>query len=301
MGGRRSGSDILKDKIAAEKDKNAWWNKETIPKVEPDLLALRSLIGRYSRSSILAKYGLSAVGKTSLDMMLAMEYSHKTGLTALVYDTEGGVDEFVEGWTDVYKEKYPKGKIMIRLMRSWEKVLNDFGYFPVVTVSEKGKMSVASAPRIRYSVMAEYVMANRIGFISFDSLTQLMTPIGTAQQNLPARNTIQSMIFDSLLDLQDRFGTVITMNNHASKNPMVAQSKAKMVGGKAVSHNCKWQIEIKRVGARGCTNYRRIVLERSPIKAAGQEGLCELTDDGYLDRSSQEYEAANKAAKDADG
>ena len=301
MGGRRSNADILKEQMVKEKDKDAWWNKKKIVKVEPDLQALRSLIGKYSGSSILAKYGLSTVGKTSLDMLLAMEYSHKTGLTSLVYDTEGGVDEFVEHWSEVYREKYPDGKIEVRLMRSWEKVLNDFGYYPTVSVSEKGKMTVASAPRKRYSDMAKYVMENQIGFISFDSLTQLMTPIGTAQQNLPARNTIQSMIFDSLLDLQDRFKTVITMNNHASKNPMVAQAKAKMVGGKAVSHNCKWQIEIKRVGAKGCTNYRRLVLERSPVKPAGQEGLCELTDEGYLDRSSQDYTTANEAAKNADG
>ena len=301
MGGRRSNADILKDKITAEKDKKAWWNSTKIVKVKPDLKALGELIGTYSRSSILAKYGLSTVGKTSLDMLLAMEYSHKTELTSLVYDTEGGVDEFVEHWSEVYREKYPKGKMNVRLMRSWERVLNDFGYYPVVSVSDKGKMTVAAAPRKRYSDMVEYVMENKIGFISFDSMTQLMTPIGSAIQNLQARSTIQSMIFDALLDLQDRFGVVITMNHHASKNPMVAQAKAKMVGGKAVSHNSKWQIEVKRVGAKGCTNYRRLVLERSPVKPAGQEGLCELTDEGYLDRTPQDYTTANEAAKNADG
>ena len=99
-------------------------------------------MGGPSKNSIQSIYGVSQCGKTTLIIQLMYEISDKTGKSVLVYDTEGGVQQFIDDWDKIHREKYPKAKIEVFVKRDIMKILQDHGSHMVMATSGDDRKSV---------------------------------------------------------------------------------------------------------------------------------------------------------------
>ena len=254
------------------------------------------MIERWKSGPIYAISGESQSGKTTLAIQLAAEYSHKTGRKLLLYDTEGGGDEFLESWMPIHQEQYPKAEAVFRLKRNWRKILLDHGIPTAdVGVSDKGKMKVVPLDTMAESELEKFVKANNVGIIVYDSLTAPMQAFGSNQENFPVRNSVQNLWMQQMMDLIDEHNLVVIILNHVTKNPTNPYARAEMSGGKAIRHTSKVQFFLKKWEAKGVSTYRTLMLDRFyDVERGTREGLLQLTDDGYIDRTKEQMEEARK-------
>ena len=273
------------------------------------LKAITGLIGELNSEAIIATYGMSQVGKTTLWLQMLYDISDQTGKPALAYDCEGGMQEFVKQWDAKFKKLYPKAQVDVRVKRDYKGILKDHGLIVKVKYSgadaksdaakrnTSGKMALTLVDEID-SEIEKLVVEKKYCAIMYDSITMPMKFFGSEQQNFPARSYAQTLWFQKMLDLIDDHGTYIIANHHASKNPANQYETEKMSGGGNVQYFCKVIIYIKKVEAKGARAYRWIKLARYFSKPPNEhETLVKLTDDGYIDVSEEDKEADIVAAK----
>lgn len=265
----------------------------------PGLKGLANLITKYSKRSIHAMAAMSQSGKTTLALDLAYEFSHKTGHNVVLYDTEGGLEDFVEQWDATMRKKYPNAKkIFVRVKRFWLDIMLDHGYDIKYKVSDNGRYGV-SAIKQEKTPIEEFVLLNDVRFIVYDSITMPMKIFGAGQENFPARNTVQSLWFTTMISLIDNCKCIVWTNHHTSKNPADQYDPEKMSGGSAVHYHCKIILLMKKVDAKGARNYRRVRLVRHPriknfVNQNVPECILKMTDDGYFDGDDQSMEQDKK-------
>lgn len=283
--------------------------------IKTDLRAVSELIGAYNNRAIHALCAMSQSGKTTLTLQLLYEFSHKTGKNVLLYDTEGGADEFVAQWDKVFREHYPNAKkVLVRVCRNWKDILLDHGRRAIVKVSDNGKYGVTVVPNqimkdkavVDKFPMMDFVEENNIGMIVYDSFTMPFKDFGASQENFPARNSAQSALTSSMFDLIDRKQVILWTNHHVSKNPADQYAVEQMTGGSALQYACKVIVYMKKFDAKGAKHYRQLQILRM-FKIDSEEDkiatgklpktFCKLTNNGYVDADELMMEESKKAAK----
>lgn len=261
--------------------------------MKSSLKAIANLIGDYSSEAVYALYAMSQVGKTTLLLQLAYEYSAVEKRNVLLYDTEGGLTQFVEAWDKKFKEKYSGAKTPIILRnRQWLKILEDYGKNAVYEVSGKGKYKL-SLQKIDDGKIYSLIKSKDVGFLAIDSFTMPFKVFGTGNENYPARSQAQGWLLDSLLGIMDDHDCTIWTIHHASLNPAQPFAQEVMTGGSAVQYMCKVILNMRRLSEK--TNYRKLMLARFFDRPPKNDfALLELTNDGYVDRTLEDYENARK-------
>lgn len=121
------------------------------------------------------------------------------------------------------------------------------------------------------------------GFV-LDSLTSIMKIFGSANQNLPVRDTAQSIVINQLSDIinyyEDMFGINIL---HASKPPTDSSIRAIPVGGKSVGHGHKYIVEFAGAEQKGLNTLITVSSYRLPTKLGSQQGaIVTINDKGVM-------------------
>ena len=278
--------------------------------IEFDLKGLRDLIAHPNREAIHAIYAKTQAGKTTFMLQIMYELSHKLERPVLIYDTEGGMHEFVNEWDSIHKAKYPKAKIDIMLGRRIDKILKDHGAHVVLSMSgddkaskeakEKtsGRFKLKTVQMARVSPMAALVSKKNYCAILYDSFTMPFKVFGPNQENFPARNHAQNLWLSELMNLIDEYGCSVWITNHATKNPTNVYAPEEMSGGAAIQYESKVILYLKKWEAKGATAYRSLKLMRYFSKPPNEhESLLKLTDDGFVDVEEDDMEADKEAAK----
>ena len=274
------------------------------------LSAISDLIGEINHEAIIACFGSSQVGKTTLWLEMLYDMSDQTGKPALAYDCEGGMKEFVAQWHDIFKNQYPKARVDVRVKRDYKAILKDHGRLCKVKYSggkakseeakknTSGKTSLIVVEEADESPMSILVKKEKYCAIMYDSITMPMKVFGSEQQNFPARNYAQTLWFSEMLNLIDEHGVVVIANHHASKNPADVYAVEEMAGGSAVQYFCKVILHMKKWRAKGATAYRTLKLVRYFSKPPNtHERLIRLTDHGYEDTTQEQMDKDKDAAR----
>lgn len=269
-------------------------------RVQSDMISLSDMVGKYPDYALMALYGKSQAGKTTLGIQMMYEISHKTKRPALLYDTEGGIEAFVDAWHDKLIKRYPDAKIDIRYQRDIWDILRDHGQMVKIKQSaddkktEKammntsGKLSTVLLKEMDGdSPMKKLVLKNNYSAIMYDSFTMPFKWYGTNQQNFPARGDAQYLLLKDIQKLQDLntddklpSSRIILVNCHATKNPTNKYVIEEMSGGEAIQYNCKVILFLRYAQPELRLRYRRLILMRHPAKEANKHsGILKLTDD----------------------
>lgn len=264
-----------------------------------DLKCIRDMIGEWEVGPIYSMSGESQSGKTTLALQLAAEYSHKYNKKLCLYDTEGGGQKFLDAWMPVHQDMYPKAEAVCRSgIRTWQRILADHGIGTGTEISDKGKFKVTMSGHAEKSNMAKFVEEENIGIIIYDSVTMPMQGFGVNQENFPVRNSVQQAWFTKMIELIDDHQILVIITNHVTKNPTIPYATPKLAGGKAIHHNSKVQFYIKRWEAKGISDYRTVKLDRYyDVGKDTKSGYVLLTNDGYVDRTREEFEADKKKGR----
>lgn len=278
--------------------------------ITPDLKAISTLIGKLNKESIHAIFGPSQVGKTTLQMQLCYEVSHKTEQPVLFYDTEGGLTEFVNHWDAVMKERYPKAVVDVRLMRKYNKILMDHGKrlnmkmgadkkkTEAGKANASGKLQPTLIEDIEPSPIVQLMLKKNYAMIFYDSVTMPLKYFGSEQQNFPARSTVANLWYSSMLDIIDECDAYVFASHHSSKNPAEPHSREKMAGGNASQFYSKIILYLKPYNQLNPNSYRRMKLIRYFNKAPNEhETLLQLTNKGYIDKTQAEITKELEALK----
>lgn len=279
--------------------------------VKPRIKGIGDLIGNLSKSSVMSFFAPPTGGKTILGLELLYDISDQTGQPVLYYDTEGGGNEFIEIWDEVFKKRYPKAQVDLRTRRQIDTILEDHGHLMNVQlsgekrVSDKakmntgGKISALPVSRRKLSPMAELVAKKKYGAIFYDSFTMPFQVFGSLQQNFPARSDAQALWLSEMITMIEA-GAYVMMSCHETKNPAEPWAQAQMTGGKAIKHYSKVVFYMQKWTARGATAYRTIRLVRHPGKEENvHECMVKLTDDGYIDATKEDMERDKAKARAA--
>ena len=282
------------------------------------LKGISDLIGALNKEAIHAMFASSQVGKTTLWLEMLYDISDQLERPVLYYDTEGGGEEFVKQWEPIYRKKYPKAQVDVRMKRDFRSILKDHGKLVTMKMSggkavsvaakEKtsGKLSLTLVDETFPSPMSKLVEEKNYAAIYYDSITMPMKFFGAEQQNFPVRNYAQTLWFGEMLNLIDEHAVYVIASHHSSKNPADPYAIEQMSGGSAVQYYSKIILYMKKWKANGATNYRSVKLVRYFNKPPNEhETLIKLTDQGYVDATMADMEADKvefakaKAKKDA--
>ena len=279
--------------------------------MEFDLDGLRELLPRPHSEAIHAVYATTQAGKTTLMLQVMYELSHKMEKPVLVYDTEGGLTDFIADWDPIHKIKYPNARVDVILRRNIEGILRDHGFHIAIGMSGEGKsskeakektsgrMKIKMVGKSNVSKIAALVAKEGYGAILYDSFTKPFKLFGSNQENFPARSNCQNFWLSEMMNLIDEYGCSIWITNHASKNPTIEWAPEEMSGGSAIQYDSKVIIYLKRWKAKGATDYRTLKLMRYFSKPPNEhETLIKLTDKGFIDVLPDDMEADKKAAKE---
>lgn len=275
-----------------------------------DLNAITDLIEHPNKRSVHSIHGASQVGKTTLMLQLLYDLSQKMKRPTLLYDTEGGGEEFLKHWGPVFSKKYPKARVDVRTMCPIRDILYDHGKTVKFKMSGEarksqeaklntgGKIDTILIDDMDPSPMSALVAKEKYGAIAYDSVTMPSKYFGPVQQNFPARNYAQTLWFVEMLSINARHDCYIFASHHSSKNPADPYAREQMAGGSATQYISKVILYMKKWQARGATSYRTVKLARYFDKAPNEhEALIKLTADGYVDATKEQMEADKEAAK----
>ena len=271
--------------------------------VKPRLKAFSNLIGRMNTDSIHAIYGPSQAGKTTLVLQLLYDISDQLNRPVLIYDCEGGANEFVRKWGAKFGKQYPKARVDVRKRRDFRAILLDHGKVVKVKYSggdaksdsakrnTSGKLGVTIVDEKFPSPIAQLVEKKNYCLVFYDSITMPMQFFGSEQQNFPARASVQALWFNEMINLIDEQEVYVIASHHQSKNPADPRARVHMSGGKSVHHASKVIFYLKQWEAKGIQNYRTLILARYFDAAPNsRSAIIELTNNGYEDRTEEEME-----------
>ena len=269
--------------------------------MQSDLKAISDLIGDFSTDNVMAIYGPSQAGKTTIMLQTLYEISHKTERPSLLYDTEGGAADFLKSWEPIFKKKYPKGNVELRTKRSIMNILADHGKKLKMKLSgnEKsteaaqmktgGKMGlVVVADEFGDGNMHRLCRKKNYGAIYYDSITMPLKYFGGEQQNFPVRSHAINLWYNEMFNIQDEINAYIFAGHHATKNPTRPTKYEDMTGGSAIQYNSKIILYLKHAQPILKSPYRRMILMRHPSRAPkAMEKIMKLTDAGYVDYTKE--------------
>ena len=278
--------------------------------MEFDLKGLRDLLPKPNQEAIHAIYAKTQAGKTTFLLQVMYEISHKLERPVLIYDTEGGMREFVEHWDPIYKKKYAKARIDIMVRRNIEKILRDHGTHVVLSMTgddkvskeakEKtsGRMKLKMVQKSTVSEIAALVSKKGYCAILYDSFTMPFKLFGSNQENFPARSHAQNLWLLEMMNIIDEYDCSVWITNHATKNPTNMYAPEEMSGGAAIQYESKVILYLKKWEAKGATAYRTLKLMRYFNRPPNEhESLLKLTDEGFIDVEEDDMEADKDAAR----
>ena len=275
------------------------------------LQGITDLVGPIDRNAIIACYGASQSGKTTLWLEMLYDLSDQLEKPALAYDCEGGLAEFVEYWEPIFREAYPKAQVDVRMKRDYKAILRDHGTTVVPRYSgtkaksddakknTSGKTTISVVEEVPVSPISKLIEKKGYCAVLYDSITMPMKVFGSDQQNFPARAHAQTIWFAEMLNVIDEHGVIVIANHHASKNPAQPQAAEEMAGGSTVQYYAKIILYLKKpFKAKGVTAYRVLKLARFFNRPPNEhENLIKLTDKGYVDATTEDLERDREAAK----
>lgn len=271
--------------------------------LKSDLKAITDLIGPLNQDAIHAIYGASQVGKTLLQLQILYEVSHKTERPTLAYDTEGGMREFVEHWGPIFKKRYPKAVVDVRMKRDFRQILRDHGKLVKIKMSGDkaksdeakmntgGKLGLTIVEDVYPSPILQLVQKRNYAMVFYDSVSMPMKYFGSEQQNFPARGSAMNLWFAEMLNIIDEGDCYVFASHHSSKNPALPYAREEMSGGTTVQFYSKVILYLKKWNSKGGKVYRSLKLSRFFDKPPNEyETIMELTDAGYVDVDKSKIE-----------
>lgn len=289
------------------------------------LKGISELIGAYDDTAVHALAAQSMTGKTTLLLTLMYDYSDQTGLDTCFFDTEGGARKFVEKWDKVLKKRYPKAKTpLIYICRNYREILKDHGRIVNVKTGDTGKMTPVlkatveegtrfkdddgKIKKVQAPKFIQYIRDNNIGFVAYDSFTSpFASEFPPSPENFPCRNYFQMLWYRCIIDLViDKEKCIVWTLHHMSKSPLPdprnpEANEEQMTGGKAVRHNSKVIIYMKKFSAMGAKSFRKIHLVRyynkNPEEKEESVRYLNLTSKCYVDVLESDMEASKAQAR----
>lgn len=235
---------------------------------------------KYPSSTFTSIFGQSQTGKTTFVLQILFELSHLSGKPALIYDTEGGIDDIVDAWTPTFKKRWPRGAIEVRLFHDIRDILFDHGYTIELVVAEKimynrRRKIAAQSPMLRLCKEKKYCA------ISYDSLTPPFQVYGTELPNLNARSDARKLWFLGMQAIQTEIKCPIFMIHHASKAPNDKNIIPNLTGGSSVHFASKYIYCFVKPGFKP---YRYIYTYRHPRRPPfGRNWRVNYTENGFTD------------------
>jgi predicted ATP-dependent serine protease len=257
----------------------------------------------YSSDEMVAFY---AKPKTCKSLLLTQEMfglaSH--GYNILYIGTEGGEQEMIARWYDVFSAHYfvgvkNIGKMFLETKKSLESLMEYFGYKVRVsyvskkksregeaTDSDKGKMEFRVIEKFDNPEIDTFIEKNKINMVILDSITSpIRQAITDEQQNNPAKSSATGLICGKMLKLQEKFKLGLVVVGHAMFNPADPyETSASMRGGIALSHYCKRVLYVDKRDKTSLRDYRRVWIARAEDKPEFSEVIgLKITDAGIED------------------
>ena len=258
----------------------------------------------YSSDEMVAFY---AKPKTCKSLLLTQEafYLASLGFNILYIGTEGGEQEMIDRWYDVFSARYfvgakKIGKMFLETKKSIESLCDYLGYRVRVSYiskkkskegeeaddKDKGKMEFRVVEKMNDSPIEQFIEQNHVNMVILDSLTSpIRQAITDEQQNNPAKASATALICGKLLKLQEkyRFGLVVTA--HAMFNPADPyETSASMRGGIVISHYAKRVLYIDKRDKNALRDFRRAWIARAEDKPEFSEIIgMKITDAGIED------------------
>jgi predicted ATP-dependent serine protease len=258
----------------------------------------------YSSDEMVAFY---AKPKTCKSLLLTQEMfglaSH--GFNILYIGTEGGEQEMISRWYDIFSAHYfvgakNIGRMFLETKKSLESLMEYFGYKVRVSYvskkkskgegeeaddKDKGKMEFRVIEKYDKPEIDAFIEKNKINMIVLDSLTSpIRQAITDEQQNNPAKASATALICGKLLKLQEKYKTGLVVVGHAMFNPADPyETSASMRGGIVISHYAKRVLYIDKRDKNSLRDYRRVWIARAEDKAEFSEVIGLKVSDAGID------------------
>ena len=250
--------------------------------MESKYSVINDLFGGYSEGQIFAIYGMPSVGK-SLFLLHEAGNFLKNGYKVIYIDTEGGVKDLVNAWSN----KLKLDKMRIVQKRTIRSLFHYLGEDIDFSVSKNGKMTMVWKGLVKKNdenVIWKDLRSAKKFLVILDSLTAPITnEIPTATENFPIRSDVIGHVFGLLhyiMDMKD--GGYVIISNHGTMNPTNPYSNiALMKGGSRVMFMSKKIAYFEKLRKKVWQNIRKIHAVRTPLaKDWSLYGFVEYNDDG---------------------
>jgi predicted ATP-dependent serine protease len=259
----------------------------------------------YSSDEMVAFYGKPKSGK-SLLLTQEMFGLASQGYNILYIGTEGGEQEMIDRWYDVYSARFfvgvkGIGKMYLETRKSLESLMEYFGYKVRVSYvskkkskgegaeadgNDKGKMEFRVVEKYDSPEIDAFIEKNHINMVVLDSLTSpIRQSITDEQQNNPAKASATALICGKLLKLQEKYKTGLVVIGHAMFNPADPyETSASMRGGIVIAHYAKRVLYIDKRDKNALRDFRRVWVARAEDKPEFSEVIgLKISDAGVDD------------------
>jgi predicted ATP-dependent serine protease len=259
----------------------------------------------YSSDEMVAFYGKPKSGK-SLLLTQEMFGLASQGYNILYIGTEGGEQEMIARWYDVFSARFfvgvkGIGKMYLETRKSLESLMEYFGYKVRVSyvskkkfkgegaeadANDKGKMEFRVVDKYDKIEIDDFIEKNHVNMVILDSLTSpIRQSITDEQQNNPAKASATALICGKLLKLQEKYKVGLVVVGHAMFNPADPyETSAQLRGGIVVAHYCKRVLYIDKRDKTALRDYRRVWVARAEDKPEFAEVIgLKISDAGVDD------------------
>jgi len=262
-----------------------------------NLLGINNLIEGFDTENPIAIYGPPKTGKSLLVLEQTYYLMAKTGKNAIIVDTEGGVNRFIDKWHDVFSKKYNIDKRPIVVMaRTIEKVMYIQGLgvalniHPPTIDPKTGKVKSAGKVDLMLtgsfpSSLEKMIKDNDVGILVYDSMTQpLRSQFPSGQQNFPAKADATGLWLMKMFYFVDMYNVIVMAVHHHSLNPTNPFATPTTSGGETIAYNFKIVLYLEKFISKKVGNCRKLHIVRffdQPEWA--KKVLMEIDDNGFRD------------------
>ena len=271
----------------------------------------------YSSDEMVAFYGKP---KSCKSLLLTQEMFGlaSQGYNILYIGTEGGEQEMIARWYDIFSAHYfvgskKVGKMYLETKKSLESLMDYFGYKVRVSYvskkkskegeaddKDKGKMEFRVIEKYDNPAIDDFIEKNHVNMVILDSLTSpIRQAITDEQQNNPAKASATALICGKMLKLQEKYKTGLVVVGHAMFNPADPyETSAMLRGGIVIAHYCKRVLYIDKRDKQNLRDYRRVWIARAEDKPEFAEVMgLKITDAGIEDCAIEELLTETEKAR----